>query len=123
MPYGDRTGPLGLGPRTGRGAGYCSGYAAPGAYHPAFGGARFGFGSGRGAGRRWLGRGGGWRCWYNATGMPGWARFGYGYPGAPAFSAREEIAVLQQEADFLKRQLENIQNRISTLEAGEKQEN
>ncbi|NPA39927.1 MAG: DUF5320 domain-containing protein, partial [Thermodesulfobacteria bacterium] len=25
MPWGDRTGPLGMGPRTGRGLGYCSG--------------------------------------------------------------------------------------------------
>lgn len=30
MPYGDGTGPLGLGPRTGRGLGYCSGYNSPG---------------------------------------------------------------------------------------------
>ena len=26
MPFGDGTGPLGLGPMTGRGAGYCAGY-------------------------------------------------------------------------------------------------
>jgi hypothetical protein len=30
MPAGDRTGPSGAGPRTGRGAGYCSGSSAPG---------------------------------------------------------------------------------------------
>ncbi|MEA1871201.1 MAG: DUF5320 family protein, partial [Candidatus Bipolaricaulota bacterium] len=30
MPRGDRTGPGGMGPMTGRGAGYCSGSAAPG---------------------------------------------------------------------------------------------
>ncbi|KUK37400.1 MAG: Uncharacterized protein XD67_1303, partial [Thermodesulfobacterium commune] len=30
MPWGDRTGPLGLGPRTGRGLGYCSGANTPG---------------------------------------------------------------------------------------------
>lgn len=31
MPRGDRTGPLGLGPMTGRGAGFCKGFRAPGA--------------------------------------------------------------------------------------------
>ncbi|MBN1289121.1 MAG: DUF5320 domain-containing protein [Actinobacteria bacterium] len=30
MPGGDRTGPSGMGPLTGRGAGYCSGSDAPG---------------------------------------------------------------------------------------------
>ena len=30
MPFGDRTGPLGQGPKTGRGAGLCSGSAVPG---------------------------------------------------------------------------------------------
>jgi hypothetical protein len=30
MPAGDRTGPLGFGPMTGRAAGYCAGYPVPG---------------------------------------------------------------------------------------------
>ena len=30
MPRGDRTGPMGMGPMTGRGAGYCAGYDVPG---------------------------------------------------------------------------------------------
>lgn len=30
MPRGDGTGPAGMGPRTGRGAGYCAGYSSPG---------------------------------------------------------------------------------------------
>ena len=34
MPRGDRTGPWGLGPRTGRAAGYCSGYPVPGYMNP-----------------------------------------------------------------------------------------
>ena len=32
MPRGDRTGPAGMGPMTGRGAGYCAGYPMPGSY-------------------------------------------------------------------------------------------
>ncbi len=68
MPGGDGTGPWGWGPRTGRGAGFCSGYGMPGFMNrfvfPPFGGrwmALFGlppFGwrwrrFGRRFGRRW----------------------------------------------------------------------
>jgi len=38
MPAGDRTGPLGLGPMTGRAAGYCSGFPGPGYMNRAIGG-------------------------------------------------------------------------------------
>ena len=34
MPRGDRTGPAGLGPRTGRAAGYCEGFSVPGYMNP-----------------------------------------------------------------------------------------
>jgi len=34
MPAGDGTGPRGMGPMTGRGAGYCAGYGAPGYANP-----------------------------------------------------------------------------------------
>ncbi|MFA5125865.1 MAG: DUF5320 domain-containing protein [archaeon] len=53
MPRGDRTGPAGLGPMTGRGMGYCAGYNMPGYMNPCFGrGFGRGFGAGRGFGRR-----------------------------------------------------------------------
>lgn len=49
MPAGNGTGPMGMGSMTGRGAGYCSGSAAPGyANGGGFGGGGFGFGGGRG---------------------------------------------------------------------------
>ena len=51
MPGGDRTGPNGMGPMTGRGAGYCAGYQVPGYTNPV-GSRGFGaFGRGRGMGR------------------------------------------------------------------------
>ncbi len=56
MPRGDNTGPEGLGPKTGRAAGYCAGYSTPGFMNPDRGGG-FGMGYGRGAGR---GRGMAW---------------------------------------------------------------
>ena len=41
MPFGDRTGPAGLGPMTGRVAGFCAGYPVPGYMNPAVGRAGF----------------------------------------------------------------------------------
>jgi len=52
MPGGDRTGPMGRGPMTGRGMGICAGYTRPGYFNPVFG-----RGLGRGFGRRSWGRG------------------------------------------------------------------
>ena len=68
MPFGDGTGPRGLGPMTGRGAGYCAGYGQPGFASPMprrgwFGlgwGRGMGRGMGRGVGRGWRGRGPYW---------------------------------------------------------------
>jgi len=65
MPRGDRTGPDGRGPMTGRGFGYCAGYPGPG-YERGTGmgrGRGYGRGSGRGYGQgRGFGRRRGWRC-------------------------------------------------------------
>ena len=41
MPFGDGTGPAGLGPMTGRAAGFCAGYPVPGYMNPAVGRAGF----------------------------------------------------------------------------------
>ena len=123
MPRGDGTGPMGLGPMTGRAAGYCAGYNVPGYMNPVPGRGAIGWGGGRGFGR---GRGGprGWRHWYYATGMPGWQRasLGYpafgagGYPYAPNFTPKEEMDMLKDQAQILKQQLQDIQEHISTLE-------
>jgi hypothetical protein len=71
MPGGDGTGPGGMGPMTGRAAGFCAGYPVPGYMNPVGGRGYWGWG-----------RGGGWgrRNWYYATGLPGWQRAGYGMP-------------------------------------------
>ncbi len=113
MPGGDRTGPLGTGPMTGRGLGYCAGLAG------AFFGRRFGMGYGRGAGAG--GRGRGWRHMFYATGLPGWMRFGW---GDPAFLTDPppgtEKRILEGEAEALKEQLDQIRKRLDELESGEK---
>lgn len=114
MPGGDRTGPMGLGPMTGRAAGFCAGFPVPGYANPI--GGRGYFGRGRG----FMGRGGGrgWRNWFYATGIPGWAKAGYGFPGpvAPAPIAEQELEGLKQQAEFLQSSLSQINERIGQLE-------
>ena len=123
MPAGDGTGPMGLGPMTGRAAGYCAGYGVPGYMNP-WGGrgwSRFGRGYfGRGGGR-----GRGWRNRFWATGVPGWAWFGAsapfvaGAPGVgvqPSGAAPGELEVLRQQAEYFESALEDIRSRIGELE-------
>jgi len=131
MPRGDGTGPGGMGPMTGRAAGYCAGYNVPGYMNP-YGGryprAGVGFFGGFGRGRR---------NWYYATGQPGWARYNMGLPawggavgypeyGAPGYgqeiSPEQEVELLKGQADFLKQQLDDIQARMGDLEKEKKQE-
>ena len=114
MPRGDRTGPLGMGPMTGRGAGYCAGYAMPGYANPRLG-RGIGLFGGRGGGR-------GYRHWYYATGLPGWARAGY----APAWGSvpfqptpEQEASFLRSQAEGLRTALEQIEKRLQELEGKE----
>jgi len=111
MPLGDRTGPAGLGPMTGRGAGYCAGYAVPG-YMNAIPGRGRGFGRGFGRG---LGRGFGWR-------RAGYA-YGADYSYAPSYpvypeniSAEQEAGMLAEQAKALENELEAIKKRVKELE-------
>ena len=108
MPYGDGTGPAGMGPMTGRGAGFCAGYSVPGYLNPYPGGAWFGR---RGGGR-------GWRHWYYATGIPGWARTRMGYPawggGVSPYPYVPELTP-DKEAEMLKNQAQMMQDEISTI--------
>jgi hypothetical protein len=116
MPAGDRTGPLGMGPMTGRGAGYCAGFSAPG-YASAGGGRGWGLGRAMGRGG---GRGRGWRHQYYATGQPGWVRYGYvpAWVPQPAGQA-SEVELLKNQAEWLKGQLDAINQRLEEIEQQE----
>ena len=125
MPGGDGTGPAGLGPMTGRAAGYCAGYPVPG-YMNGVGGRGFGRGfGGRGGGR-------GWRNQFYATGLTGWQRAGMGWPAfggvmppatpyaapfAPAMSAEQQLDTLKGQAEYFEDALDGIRKRIEELEA------
>ena len=109
MPRGDATGPAGMGPMTGRAAGYCAGYPVPGFMNPVGGrfGGGFGWGRGRGFG---MGR------WWRYGGYPIASPYGFA-PYAPSYTPDQEMDVLHQQAKMLGEQLDDIQKRISELEA------
>ena len=119
MPRGDGTGPAGMGPMTGRAAGYCAGYPTPGFMNPYGGRMGAGFGWGRGRG---LGRGMG-RLGYSGVvpyGTTPYAAVQYGT--APYAPPEQELEFMQNQAKALGDQLEQIQKRISELEAKAKKE-
>ena len=88
MPGGDRTGPLGLGSMTGRGAGYCAGNPGPGLAGPI---PQRGF-WGRGRGRRWF------------------------RPTVPTVSKEQELEDLRGQAEYVQENLDGIRNRIEELQ-------
>lgn len=99
-----------MGPMTGRAAGVCAGYGAPGyATGSGRGFLRRGFGGGRGGGR-------GWRNRFYATGLPGWMRGGWGGAMPPEMAPEDELANLRQQAEYFGRELEEIRARIKELE-------
>lgn len=92
MPFGDGTGPLGEGPMTGRGLGYCAGYNTPGYTKGVPMGRGFGFGRGLGFG---------WRRLFPLT-------------RAPA-TQNQERAVLEDQLKALEEQIKEIKKRIDEL--------
>lgn len=113
MPFGDGTGPLGYGPRTGRGLGFCSGYRVPGSLNPV--GSYWGYGRGFGY-RRGIGFGRGLR----------WDPINYwtANPHNPApysttnpqYAAAEEKESLILQSKALEEELKAIKERLIELE-------
>ena len=104
MPRGDGTGPMGIGPMTGRGAGFCAGFTAPGYASPI--GYGFGFGRGRG-----------FRRMFYATGLPRWARFGTpNISGAYFAPEADEKEFLKRQAEFFEKQLDDIKKCLEKFE-------
>ena len=112
MPGGDRTGPMGQGPVTGRGLGYCRGYNTPGFAKGLGGGIGRGMGFGRGRG--W-GRGFGYG-FHSGAYNPG---FVPGYFMTPSISREDEIKLLKNQADALSRSQKDIEKRLGELEKTE----
>jgi hypothetical protein len=119
MPGGNGTGPAGMGPMTGRAAGFCAGYPVPGYANPVGGRGYWGRGRGRGGGRgRGFGRGFGWaRAGYGspAGGAAGYPYAPYPAPFAQAPTPQQELDGLKQQAEYFKDELDEINKRIEEL--------
>ncbi|MDD4193027.1 MAG: DUF5320 domain-containing protein [Mangrovibacterium sp.] len=109
MPSGNRTGPMGQGPRTGRALGFCSGYDTPG-YTKGFG---MGMGRGMGQGMG-MGRGRGFGRGFNFGGFfPGLGQF---LPWQQSVSKDDEIRMLKSQAEALSRTQADLEKRLRELE-------
>ncbi len=100
MPRGDRTGPNGMGPMTGRRAGVCAGNTTAG-----FGGAGYGRGPGQGTGGRFCGRG-------------FWGRLGFGRSAVPYSvpDTQSEKSVLNNQAQAVQAELDLIKKRLEEID-------
>jgi len=101
MPGGDKTGPMGQGPRTGRGAGYCAGFNAPGYANPL---PRRGMGFGRG----FRGRGFGLRRMDFSPVEPV-------YREPVELSKEEKIKILEADRKDIEAELEEIKKEIEEI--------
>lgn len=109
MPYGDRTGPEGSGPRTGRRLGYCSGYESPG-----FTRGR-GMGSGQGSGR-----GRGFRFWRGREEpfqpRTDQYRTRFDPPDEDMVGPEEEEGIhLEKVLESLQREIDSVKERLKAL--------
>lgn len=132
MPRGDRTGPSGMGPMTGRAAGYCADNQPPGFVSRFFGrglGFRRGYGRQAGFQSGFQGAGGGfgrgWRKMFRPFGP------GRGFGGKGGFSfdpsvagergagpeAATEKQVLKGQVEALKLEMDRLQKRLNDLES------
>jgi hypothetical protein len=111
MPRFDRTGPMGAGPMTGGGRGFCN---------PAYAGYGVGYGGGLGYGRgrgRGYGPGFGGRAFYPAWGAGYNPAYGPAYVNPYGMKPEDELQMLKSEADAIKSDLEGINKRIEELES------
>lgn len=115
MPGGDKTGPSGGGPKTGRGLGYCADNDQPGyaTVQPGQGlGQGFGWGSrGRGGGRSFGdGRGRGRRNYFNGGFGPRRGRGGFAVED-------QEVEALKAETQELRGALQQILDKLDKLDS------
>jgi hypothetical protein len=101
VPRGDGTGPMGMGPMTGKGAGFCAGFTVPGCMNAGMG---FGRGFGRGLGFR--------RMSYFT---PGWVHSGYPASSGAFTSVVDEKAYLNKQVEVMESHVQEMKNRLKML--------
>ena len=113
MPRGDRTGPDGMGPITGRGFGYCNDYPDPGyTKGNRRGGAGFGRGQGGGYGRGFR-RGFGFNNRFQTPPNQ--------YYPTPIYSATDEAKFIETEIDYIKNELSTMEKRLAELKKSDEE--
>ncbi|MFH1998382.1 MAG: DUF5320 domain-containing protein [Planctomycetota bacterium] len=133
MPGGDGTGPMGSGPMTGRGAGFCAETEAPDLMNRRAGrGSGYGRGFSGGMGRGFRCRGQGFGNRYQAMRPAGgwalftktpWRRGDRASFIAEAPTRQGELEALKQQAGYLEQSLSEIRKRLGELEAEAGKEN
>lgn len=127
MPGGDRSGPEGLGPMTGRGAGLCAGFAVGGYANQAF---RFGFGRGLGGGRNFRGGGFGrgrrgrwsWPDAYRTPDRRVLGSFSENVPVQAPAHRESNKQLLENQLEALQSQMASIQAQLAELESDSRSE-
>jgi len=107
MPWGDGTGPLGLGPMTGRGAGYCAGFPVPGYMNP------YPRGFGRGRGFRWFWR----RFWLTGAPVLPVAPRTVIMPEEVSLTKEEERKILEEERKAIREEIKALEKELRAIEA------
>lgn len=109
MPRGDRSGPNGFGPKTGRGLGFCSGYPNPGYLTDDGMGWGRGYGGGRGYGRgRGFGRG--WNAYPPVN-------YGPIYPTPVSYDEETYTKNLENQVKYLEDSLKEVKERLEAQKA------
>ncbi|MFW9881669.1 MAG: DUF5320 domain-containing protein [Candidatus Thorarchaeota archaeon] len=121
IPGGDKTGPAGLGSKTGRGLGYCVGYDTPGFIRAPGGGGAWGA-------RIWdylsygrlipWGRGGRDRCGRGGYFRRGGRGIFYNLPiysFAAELTEEQKLSTLKQDKDYLEYELDTIQSALKDV--------
>ena len=115
MPRGDGKGPMGMGPMSGRAAGYCARFDMLGFANRALGRSR-GWGAGRTCGLS-AGGGHGWRHMFWVTGLPRWLRPGSYYGLHPDIDPSFEKRALKNQAEALQSQLDLLKKRLGEIDS------
>lgn len=101
MPAMDGTGPNGLGPMTGRGFGYCSGFYSNRPFNREY---------------RRFNRGRRGRGMFNRTIVPEWIMSGWRDYNYSPLTEKEEKQMLEQQIQYMKENIDYMTKRIEELE-------